>query len=100
MLGLDSLLSHCHASAAGEYIAAEKLEVDFGTCDLVEQIWVYGNSYEVSFCPPSTSLRPTPALLPLIVRSCCACCLHGARLWLNVVSMHINGHVLLVCCLE
>ena len=33
---------------AGEYIAAEKLETDFGTCDLVEQIWVYGNSYEVS----------------------------------------------------
>lgn len=33
---------------AGEYIAAEKLEVDFGTCNLVEQIWVYGNSYEVS----------------------------------------------------
>jgi len=31
----------------GEYIAAEKLEVDFGSCDLIEQIWVYGNSYEV-----------------------------------------------------
>lgn len=32
--------------AQGEYIAAEKLEVDFASCDLVEQIWVYGNSYE------------------------------------------------------
>jgi len=31
----------------GEYIAAEKLEVDFASCDLIEQIWVYGNSYEV-----------------------------------------------------
>ena len=38
----------CTHTAAGEYIAAEKLEVDFGSCDLVEQIWVYGNSYEVS----------------------------------------------------
>lgn len=37
--------------AAGEYIAAEKLEVDFGTSDVVEQIWVYGNSYEVSHSP-------------------------------------------------
>lgn len=34
--------------SAGEYIAAEKLEVDFANCNLVEQIWVYGNSYEVS----------------------------------------------------
>lgn len=33
--------------AAGEYVAAEKLENDFGDCKLVEQIWVYGNSYEV-----------------------------------------------------
>ena len=47
-------------SAAGEYIAAEKLEVDFGTCDLVEQIWVYGNSYEVSFCPPCKPTPPPP----------------------------------------
>ena len=28
-------------------MAAEKLENDFGDCKLVEQIWVYGNSYEV-----------------------------------------------------
>jgi len=38
------------AIIAGEYIAAEKLEVDFASCDLVEQIWVYGNSYEVGSC--------------------------------------------------
>ena len=38
---------HNSALAAGEYVAAEKLENDFGDCKLVEQIWVYGNSYEV-----------------------------------------------------
>ena len=31
---------------AGEYIAAEKLENAFQDCSLVEQVWVYGNSYE------------------------------------------------------
>ena len=41
---MDSQRRTC---AAGEYIAAEKLEVDFANCNLVEQIWVYGNSYEV-----------------------------------------------------
>mmetsp|Transcript_20118 Transcript_20118/g.50689 ORF Transcript_20118/g.50689 Transcript_20118/m.50689 type:complete len:653 (-) Transcript_20118:97-2055(-) len=29
----------------GEYIAVEKVEAAFGKCDMVEQIWVYGNSY-------------------------------------------------------
>ena len=44
----DSRLDiHASSSAAGEYVAAEKLENDFGDCKLVEQIWVYGNSYEV-----------------------------------------------------
>ncbi|KAK9821083.1 hypothetical protein WJX74_009888 [Apatococcus lobatus] len=32
--------------AQGEYIAAEKLENAFQDCSLVEQVWVYGNSYE------------------------------------------------------
>eukprot|EP00951_Prasinocladus_malaysianus_P004103 scaffold28990_cov32-Prasinocladus_malaysianus.AAC.2 len=29
----------------GEYIAVEKVESVFTKCDMVEQIWVYGNSY-------------------------------------------------------
>jgi long-chain acyl-CoA synthetase len=32
--------------AQGEYIAVEKLETDYSDTDVVEQIWVYGNSYE------------------------------------------------------
>ncbi|BDA46672.1 Long chain acyl-CoA synthetase 3 [Coccomyxa sp. Obi] len=32
--------------AQGEYIAAEHLENTYAGCDAVEQIWVYGNSYE------------------------------------------------------
>jgi AMP-binding enzyme C-terminal domain len=31
---------------AGEYIAAEKLETVYSESDAVEQIWVYGSSYE------------------------------------------------------
>ena len=65
-------------SAAGEYIAAEKLEVDFGTCDLVEQIWVYGNSYEVSLCSPTqTPPPPTPIPRPLMTPSWCAVVAHA-----------------------
>lgn len=30
----------------GEYIAVEKLENAYKQCDLVEQLWVYGNSFE------------------------------------------------------
>lgn len=38
----------CHFPifAPGEYIAVEKLENDYKACPLVEQIWVYGNSFE------------------------------------------------------
>jgi long-chain acyl-CoA synthetase len=32
--------------AQGEYIAVEKLETDYGDTDIVDQIWVYGNSFE------------------------------------------------------
>jgi long-chain acyl-CoA synthetase len=32
--------------AQGEYIAAEKLEQVYSECSLVEQVWIYGNSYE------------------------------------------------------
>lgn len=42
-----ALLQTCWAPhAAGEYIAVEKLENVFKQNSLVEQIWVYGNSFE------------------------------------------------------
>jgi long-chain acyl-CoA synthetase len=31
---------------AGEYIAVERVENTYKQCDLVEQIWIYGNSFE------------------------------------------------------
>ncbi len=34
------------AAPAGEYIAVEYLESVYAQSDAVEQIWVYGNSYE------------------------------------------------------
>ena len=70
----DWLVGWCDA---GEYIAAEKLEVDFASCDLVEQIWVYGNSYEVgsACCPCSPvlghDLLALMLLAPTCPRSCC-----------------------------
>ena len=70
----DWLVGWCDA---GEYIAAEKLEVDFASCDLVEQIWVYGNSYEVgsACCPCSPVLGHDLLALMLLAatcpRSCC-----------------------------
>ena len=33
-------------AAAGEYIAAEKIEAAYKKNSMVEQIWVYGNSLE------------------------------------------------------
>ncbi|KAF8060014.1 LACS4 [Scenedesmus sp. PABB004] len=30
----------------GEYVAVEFLEAEFGKCELVEQIWLYGSSFE------------------------------------------------------
>lgn len=35
-----------HAVGAGEYIAVEKIEAVYKKNPLVEQIWVYGNSFE------------------------------------------------------
>jgi long-chain acyl-CoA synthetase len=32
--------------AAGEYVAVEKIESVLGRTDPVEQVWVYGSSYE------------------------------------------------------
>jgi long-chain acyl-CoA synthetase len=32
----------------GEYVAVEFLEAEFGKCDLVEQIWLYGSSFEAT----------------------------------------------------
>lgn len=46
-------------SLQGEYIAAERLENSYSTADLVDQIWVYGNSYEsqlVAVVVPNVSL--------------------------------------------
>ena len=34
------------ASPTGEYVAAEKIEAAYKKNNLVEQIWVYGNSLE------------------------------------------------------
>jgi long-chain acyl-CoA synthetase len=31
---------------AGEYVAVEKIESVLKGCGLVEQVWVYGNSFE------------------------------------------------------
>ncbi len=44
-------MMHCEtprvcAAAAGEYIAVEKIEAVYKKNPLVEQIWVYGNSFE------------------------------------------------------
>jgi long-chain acyl-CoA synthetase len=32
--------------AAGEYVAVEYIESILGKCDMVEQVWVYGSSFE------------------------------------------------------
>ncbi|KAF6251919.1 acetyl-CoA synthetase-like protein [Scenedesmus sp. NREL 46B-D3] len=32
----------------GEYVAVEFLEAEFGKCELVEQIWLYGSSFEAT----------------------------------------------------
>ncbi|WIA13533.1 hypothetical protein OEZ85_007105 [Tetradesmus obliquus] len=32
----------------GEYVAVEFLEAEFGKCDLIEQIWLYGSSFEAT----------------------------------------------------
>jgi long-chain acyl-CoA synthetase len=37
---------HCCCVAAGEYVAVEHIESVLGKCDMVEQVWVYGSSYE------------------------------------------------------
>jgi long-chain acyl-CoA synthetase len=40
----------------GEYVAVENLESIYGQCDAVDQIWVYGNSFEstlVAVCVPN-----------------------------------------------
>jgi hypothetical protein len=37
---------HCCCVAAGEYVAVEFIESVLGKCDMVEQVWVYGSSYE------------------------------------------------------
>jgi long-chain acyl-CoA synthetase len=45
----------------GEYIAAERLENTYSTAQIVEQIWVYGNSYEsqlVAVVVPDVSPLP------------------------------------------
>jgi long-chain acyl-CoA synthetase len=34
--------------AQGEYVAAEKIEATYGKDPLVDQVWVYGNSFESS----------------------------------------------------
>jgi long-chain acyl-CoA synthetase len=41
-------LPPCRLCDQGEYIAVEKLEATFKKCDLVEQVWVYGNSFKNS----------------------------------------------------
>ena len=33
-------------ASVGEYIAAEKIEAAYKKNEMVEQIWVYGNSFE------------------------------------------------------
>lgn len=66
------LLIMVHCCAAGEYIAAEKLEVDFASCDLVEQIWVYGNSYEVG---PVLPIANGLLCIVYCLLLCVLCCL-------------------------
>lgn len=54
LLGFGILLPHSLPATtpatvvrhAGEYVAVEYLEAEFGKCDLVEQIWLYGSSFE------------------------------------------------------
>ena len=50
-------------------MAAEKLENDFGDCKLVEQIWVYGNSYEVG--SDASSIQVLPGTRADIICGCC-----------------------------
>jgi long-subunit acyl-CoA synthetase (AMP-forming) len=41
----DHSLSPCN-SPVGEYVAVEFIESTLGKCEYVEQVWVYGSSYE------------------------------------------------------
>ena len=63
---------HQCASPTGEYVAAEKIEAAYKKNNLVEQIWVYGNSLEstlVAIVVP-TGVN-TPCLHPLRVPADC-----------------------------
>jgi hypothetical protein len=55
--------------AAGEYIAVEKVEAVFKKNSNLEQIWVYGNSYEsalVAVVVPAEVRRPFSSFLGLV----------------------------------
>jgi long-chain acyl-CoA synthetase len=36
----------CSCASAGEYVAVEACESTLKKCPMVDQVWVYGNSFE------------------------------------------------------
>ena len=71
---------HQSASSTGEYVAAEKIEAAYKKNNLVEQIWVYGNSLESTLV---AIVVPTGVNIPCLPALCLPCLLLCLR--------HLNG---------